>query len=160
MAAAVVALCSLWPGVQHLLVRGFDVSAEALYGLAADARPNLAFQVRVEALQGDVRRPLDAQELPVDFPQDLRAFRNDAARLGRLVRPDTLAQRVLAAAPRLAGLVVTTSRLDLRAQTAKVGLGETDFEYRRRGATLEACVIVRDHAVRTLMPAVESSGQR
>jgi hypothetical protein len=124
-----LAAAALWPAIHHVLARTVETDPWKLFGWSMYAAPPGRVQVRIDGVDSDGRRPLP---LFGELAEARDAFAGRRASLGRLARPDVVAERVLASDPDLEAVVVVVRRFGLDPETAR--LFHEDLESRHTRA--------------------------
>lgn len=119
---------ALWPAVHHALVRGASIDPWKLFGWAMYAAPPGRVQVRVDGVARGARSPLRLFGEAADARD---AFARRRASLGRLARPDALAEEVLATDPDLDEVVVVVRGWSLDARSARLRTRDEEIRVSR-----------------------------
>ena len=125
-----LAVAALWPALHHVLARTAHTDPWKLFGWSMYAAPPGRVQVRVDRIDAGERRPL---RLFGELARARDAYAGRRASLGRLARPDGLAQQILASDPELEEVVVVVRRWGLDPDSARLITEDREARYTRSG---------------------------
>ena len=131
LALTLLAALALWPLAHRVLVARYDLNPWKLAGFAMYATPTPPVLVVVLQDADGRPAPLDERALPAPARRALDRFRAERHALGRLRRPDDLAQALFRARPDLDALWVLVQRMQLDPATARMTSVRERFAYER-----------------------------
>lgn len=137
LATGLVVFVLLWPPVQHVAARTFELDPWAFFGFAMYAVPNLRVNVRAARLASlDPHAEPDWNAIsPVSYAA-LRSFAERRARWGRLLAPDNVARELFAAQPDLPGLLIRVRRWVIAPESSRLEPRDTDYRFAPPGRAL------------------------
>ncbi len=128
LAATLLALCVVWPGIHHALARTYDFDPWKFFGWSMYAVPNPSVDVTVGRID---QGRLEVVVLEGALATNAAQFASRRAVLGRWLAPDELARQVLAEHPRVDRLVVRVRHWIVDRETARFRPVHDDYGYSR-----------------------------
>ena len=125
-------LFTLWPAVQMTLVAVFDVNAWKLGGYGMYATPSFRPEVSVAVQRAGDSGFSVVTNLAQEQRDELTTFSRARFALGRLSRPDRLAERVFDGMPNVQSIRIRVGELRIDPRSAMLGSRESAFSYSRR----------------------------
>ena len=122
-----------WPLAHIGLVKGWAVNPWKLAGWGMYSAPQIPAELRVFGLTPDTVGEYEVHDLPDVVEPLARGFLRSRLGLGRLVRPDALAEALLDAWPAIVGVRIEVVQPVLDPRSGIVRDGTTAYEYSRPG---------------------------
>ena len=126
-----LACFTLWPLAHMGLVRGWGVNPWKLAGWGMYSAPQIPAELRLFGMTPDAIGEYEIHDLPDEVEPFAARFLRSRLGLGRLARPDALAEGLLDAWPAITGVRVEVIQPVLEPKSGIVRDVSNAYEYRR-----------------------------
>ena len=138
LATGLLIAVMIWPPVQHVLARTYDLDPWAFFGWAMYAAPNLRVNVLAARLETpSIDANPDWNAISVGSYGELRSFAIRRAKFGSLLSPDDLARDLFREQPDLPGILIRVTRWEISHETSRLTPAHSDHVYSPPGDRVE-----------------------